>query len=132
MDPVTEANPNGKRTQLSSQSQNPTTIEMAKLPLYIALVLLPPPIKTLAIRYNSTFLQLHVDLCNLEATHSRLAKEEFVPHLACFKFNLQASKRVKEQASAQYKALVKQADTRCYFSSMQQRNKLSDLLNWRL
>jgi hypothetical protein len=46
----------------------------------------------------------------MESTHSRLAKEEFIPHLACIKFELNASKRVKEQASKQYNALVKQAN----------------------
>jgi hypothetical protein len=83
---------------------------MAKLPLTVALASLPPPIKSLAIKYNSTFLKLRIDLRNLETTHSRLAKEEFIPHSARFKFDLNASERVKEQASEQYKALVEQAD----------------------
>jgi hypothetical protein len=39
-----------------------------------------------------------------------LAKEEFIPHSARFKFNLNASKRVKEHASEQYKDLVEQAN----------------------
>jgi hypothetical protein len=111
MDPATEANPNGKRVRFNAaQNQQPTAIEKAKLPVSVSLASLPPPIKTLAIKYNSSFLQLRIDLRNLEATHSRLAKEDFIPHSARFKFDLNASDRVKEQASEPYKALVEQAD----------------------
>jgi hypothetical protein len=126
MDYTTEANPNGKRVKVTTQNQSlskqPTAVDMAKL---AASVLLPSPIKALAIQYHSTFLQLRIDLHNLESTHSRLAnKEEFlIPHLACFKLNLNASKRVKELASKQYEALVKQADIVMLF--------LSVSLNWR-
>jgi hypothetical protein len=39
-----------------------------------------------------------------------LAKEEFIPHLACFKFDLNGSKRIKELARKQYKTLIEQAE----------------------
>jgi hypothetical protein len=41
MDPVPEANPNGKRTQFSAQNQLPTAIDMAKLPFSVALAIAP-------------------------------------------------------------------------------------------
>jgi hypothetical protein len=114
MDPVTEANPNGKRVRIAAQTQpsskQPTAVDMAKLAVSVSLASLPPPIKSLANRYHITFLQLRIDLRNLKTTHSRLAKEEFIPHLACFKLNLNASERVKEHASEPYKALVEQAN----------------------
>ncbi len=81
MDPVTEANPNGKRVRFTAaQNQQPTTIEKAKLPISVSLASLPPPIKSLAIKYNSIFLKLRIDLPNLETTNSRFAHEAFIPH----------------------------------------------------
>jgi hypothetical protein len=61
-------------------------------------------------RYHSTFLKLRIDLRNLDNTQSRLAKEDFIPRSARFNFALNATDRVKEHASNEYKTLLEQTD----------------------
>jgi hypothetical protein len=71
---------------------------------------LPSTIKTLASGYFTKFLELQIHLRSLISTKSRLDQDNFVPHLAHVNFELNASKRVKEKADAQYQALAQQAE----------------------
>jgi hypothetical protein len=70
-------------------------------------VLLPSAIKTLAYKANAKFLELRIHLRTLASTRARLLQHDFIPHSARIKFELNASKRVKEQAGAEYQALAK-------------------------
>jgi hypothetical protein len=114
MDSATETIANRKRVRIapepSKTRQIPQAIEMAKLAASVTLASLPPAIKTLAMRYHSVFLNLRIDLRNLENTQSRLAKDDFIPRSARFDFTLNATDRVKEHASAEYKTLLEQTD----------------------
>jgi hypothetical protein len=80
---------------------------MAKMAASVTIASLPTAIKSLASKYHQQFLHLRIDLlCIQESTESRLAKEDFEPHLTRFKFDLKASTRVKEQAGNEYKTLA--------------------------
>jgi hypothetical protein len=76
-----------------------------KVLLPILLALLPATITTLAESLLDKFLKLRIELLGLEKTKSRLSKEDFRPISTRFKFDLNTSTRVKEQANAQYEAL---------------------------
>jgi hypothetical protein len=116
MDPATNANDNGKRARTSKKTHNahpqqpPTAVQMARLAAAVTIASLPPAIKSLASTYHQQFLQLRIDLRVLESTESRLAKEDFVPHSTRFKFDLNASARVKEHAGNEYTTLAERAD----------------------
>ncbi len=114
MDSATETTANRKRVRIASEPcksrQVPQAVEMAKLAASVTLASLPPAIKSLAMRYHSTFLKLRIDLRNLDNTQSRLAKEDFIPRSARFDFVLNATDRVKEHASPEYKALLEETD----------------------
>jgi hypothetical protein len=112
MDTVTNANNNNKHARVGlTQTQPPpsrphqpsTMVQMARLaPCSLTIASLLSAIKSLASKCHQQFLQLRIELRILESTESRLAKEDFEPHLECFKFNLKASTRVKEQAGKSY------------------------------
>jgi hypothetical protein len=72
----------------------------------VTIASLPTAIKSLASKYHQQFLQLRI----LESTESRLAKEDFEPHSTCFKSDLKASTRVKEQAGNEYTTLASRAN----------------------
>jgi hypothetical protein len=62
------------------------------------------------IKYNGTFIATYQSLQSRNHPAFQIGQGGIVPHSACFKFDLNASKRVKELASKQNKALVEQAD----------------------
>jgi hypothetical protein len=86
-----------------------SAVEKAKFAVALALTSLPSAIKTLAYKFNAKFLELRIQLRTLESTKSRLLQEDFYPHSARIKFELNATRRVKEQAGAEYQALAEQA-----------------------
>ncbi len=122
MDSATKTTANRKRVQIASEPcksrQVPQAIEMAKLAASVTLASLPPAIKSLAMRYHSTFLKLRIDLRNLDNTQSRLAKEDFIPRSARFDFVLNATDRVKEHARPEYKALLEETDLEIIISHL--------------
>jgi hypothetical protein len=111
MDPATETNNNGKRVRIAPSTASPaqSAVEKAKFAVAVALTTLPSAIKTLAYKYNAKFLELRIHLRTLDSTKSRLLQEDFIPHSARINFELNASKRVQEQAGAEYQALAEQA-----------------------
>jgi hypothetical protein len=104
MDPVTETNNNGKCVWIAPSMDTLafSAIEKAKFAVAVALALLPSAIKTLAYKTNAKFLELCIQLWTLSSTKVRLLQDNFTPHFARIKFKLDASKRVKEQAGAEY------------------------------
>jgi hypothetical protein len=115
MDSATNANDNGKRARMGKtppphqKQQQSTAVQMACLAASVTIASLPYAIKALASTYHQQFLQLRIDLRVLESTESRLAKEDFEPHSTRFKFDLNASTRVKEHAGNEYMALAERA-----------------------
>jgi hypothetical protein len=108
MDTATENNENGKRARANAQStssQRSSAIQEARFSASILLASLPATITTLAESLLDKFLKLRIELLGLEKTKSRLSKEDFRPISTRFKFDLNTSTRVKEQANAQYEAL---------------------------
>jgi hypothetical protein len=112
MDPATEPNDNNKRVRFTrNQASLPTSaVEKAKFIAMLPFASLPSTIKTLASGYFSKFLELRIHLRSLYATQCRLSQDAFIPHSARVKFELNASKRVKEKAGALYEALALQAE----------------------
>jgi hypothetical protein len=111
MDPATETNVNNKRTRLI-QNQAPlqnSAVEKAKFVAMLPFASLPSTIKSLASGYFTMFLELRILLRSLDSTKLRLSQDDFVPHLARVKFKLNASKRVKEKAGAEYQTLAQRA-----------------------
>jgi hypothetical protein len=111
MDPATKTNDNNKRTQFI-QNQAPlqnSAVEKAKFVAMLPFASLPSTIKSLASGYF-TFLELRIHLRSLDSTKSRLSQDDFVPHSARVKFELNASKRVKEKAGAEYQTLAQRAE----------------------
>jgi hypothetical protein len=108
MDTATENNENGKRARANAQrasSQRSSAIEEARFAASILLASLPATIKPLAESLLDKFLKLRIELLSHEKTKSRLAKEDFRPISTRFKFDLNTTTRVKEQANAEYEAL---------------------------
>ena len=110
MDPATQTNNNGKRIRTAPSAAPPASsaVEKAKFAVSPALTSLPSAIKTLAYKWNARFLELRIQLRTLDSTRARLLHEDFTPHSARIKFELNASKRVNEQAGAEYQALAEQ------------------------
>jgi hypothetical protein len=111
MNPATEDNQNGKRVRFaqtadSSGSAPSTAISCAKMAASITIASLPDAIIPLAEHYFSKFLTSKVELLALVNTKARLANNDFYPTSARFKFELKASVRVQEQASAELLTLT--------------------------
>ena len=108
MDNATENNENGKRARCNAQkasSQRRSATQEARFAASVLLASLPATITTLAESLLDKFLKLRIELLSHEITKSRLAKDDFRPISTRFKFDLNSSTRVKEQANAQYEAL---------------------------
>ena len=108
MDTATQNNENGKRAPANAQrasSQRSSAIQEARFAASILLTSLPATITTLAESLLDKFLKLRIELLSHEKTKSRLSKEDVRPISTHFKFDLNSSTRVKEQANAQYEAL---------------------------
>ncbi len=108
MDTATQNNENGKRAPANAQrasSQRSSTIQDTRFAASILLASLPATITTLAESLLDKFLKLRIELLSNKKTRSRLSKEDVRPISTRFKFNLNSSTRVKEQANAQYEVL---------------------------
>jgi hypothetical protein len=130
-DPATETNNNNKRTRFAPNQAAPTNsaLERAKFAATLPLASLPATIKTLATGYFTKFFELRVLLRSLDSTKSRLSQDDFVPHSARIKFELNASKRVKEKAGAEYQALAVQADVSLAVFKHQAKNQIVRLVD---
>jgi hypothetical protein len=130
-DPATETNTNNKRIRFAPNQAAPTNsaLEQAKFAATLPLASLPATIKTLATGYFTKFFELRVLLRSLASTQARLSQDDFVPHSARIKFELNASKRVKEKAGAEYQALAVQADISLAVFKNQAKNQIVRLVD---
>ena len=133
MDIATEANNNSKHARFDDIAQCPVNAspkERANFCATVALVSLPPTIKSLALRLHKEFIALRCEIQRLTSTKERLATSDFIPVSARIKFDLTASSRVKEHADAEFKTLQEHAESAVTFyqsSIKQELNKLVTL-----
>jgi hypothetical protein len=111
MDTATDTNNSTKRVRFnqastSKKSMPSTAISCAKFSASVTIASLPDAITPLAEHYFTKFLALKVELQQLASTKARLANADFVPTSARFKLKLEASARVKEQATAELRTLT--------------------------
>lgn len=135
MIPATETNDNGKRVRIAqeksstSRSLTSTAIDCAKFTASVTIASLPTAIIPLAEHYFTEFIALKVELYKLAASKARLTNEDFVPTSARIKFELVATERVKEKASAELTTLIDSAELTLNVFKADIKKKVNQLLD---